>query len=75
MDRKEVNRAEWAVGVLVFCLAQVIIGEDRFEGGSEGIVTGKREWLFWHVDISPCACVHGRSDEPIPCSAPRETLQ
>ncbi|KAH9953832.1 hypothetical protein BC827DRAFT_1246014, partial [Russula dissimulans] len=75
MDRKEVNRAEWAVGVLVFRLAQAIVSEDGFDGGGEGVVTGKREWLFWCVDISPCACVCRCSDEPIPCSALRETLQ
>jgi hypothetical protein len=75
IDRREVNREEWMLDVLAFHIAQVIVGEDGFVGGSEGIVAGEREWLFWCVDISPCACVCGRSDEPIPRAGPRGTLQ
>jgi hypothetical protein len=61
MDRREVNREEWMIVILVFCIAQAIVGEDSFVGGGEGIVAGEQEWLFWHVDISPCACVCGCS--------------
>jgi hypothetical protein len=41
MDRKEVNREEWVIDVLAFCLAQVIIGKDGFVVGGEGIVAGE----------------------------------
>jgi hypothetical protein len=41
MDRKEVNREEWVIDILVFRLAQAIVGENRFVGSSEGIVMGK----------------------------------
>ncbi|KAH9956740.1 hypothetical protein BC827DRAFT_1385898, partial [Russula dissimulans] len=35
-DRKEVNREEWVIDVLAFCLAQAIVGKDGFVGGDEG---------------------------------------
>jgi len=62
------------VDVLVFRLAQAIVGEDSFVGvgSGEGKVTGRV--LFVHIDMSPCACVL-RRDELIPRAAPRGTLQ
>jgi hypothetical protein len=41
MDRKEVNREEWVINVLAFCLAQVIISEDSFVVSGKGIVVGE----------------------------------
>jgi hypothetical protein len=41
MDRREVNRVEWVVDILVFHIAQAIVGEDSFDGGGEGIVAGE----------------------------------
>jgi hypothetical protein len=60
--------------ILVFCIVQAIVGEDGFVGGGEGIVAGEQEWLFWHVDISPCACVCGCSNVSILCVGLRGTL-
>jgi hypothetical protein len=58
MDRREVNREEWMIVILVFRIAQAIVGEDSFVGGGEGIVVGEPEWLFWRVDIlALCLCV------------------
>jgi hypothetical protein len=74
MDRREVNREKWMIVVLVFHIAQAIISEDGFVGSGEGVVVGEREWLFWHVDISPCACVCRCSDESILHAGPRGTL-
>jgi hypothetical protein len=41
MDRREVNREEWMIVVLVSHIAQAIVGEDGFVGGGEGIVVGE----------------------------------
>jgi hypothetical protein len=41
MDRREVNREEWMIVVLVFYIAQAIISEDSFVGSGEGIVAGE----------------------------------
>jgi hypothetical protein len=46
MDRQEVDRAERVVDVLVFRLAQAIVGEDGVIGGVEGVVAEGGEGCF-----------------------------
>jgi hypothetical protein len=41
MDRREVNREEWMIVILVFRIAQAIIGEDGFVGSGKGVVAGE----------------------------------